>query len=256
MSVTILNPERFADRPVAVLFDLDNTLYPYIPAHAAGMAAVKLRAAEGLGTGPEEFEDAIEKARAEIKTRLGPTASSHSRLLYFQRTLEHLGLRSQVQLSLDFEQTYWDSYLSIAKLRDGVTSFLDQLGRAGIPKVIVTDLTAQIQFQKLVHLGIDGQFEYVVTSEESGADKPDSTGFEIAMDKLSLPSDRGELVWMIGDNLTADIEGARDAIGATTIGLREEIGDYEGNRSIDMVFDSFVELQQFFPGQGWDTPVN
>ena len=251
MSTTILDSERFAERPVAVLFDLDNTLYRYEPAHEAGMTAVRAKAARSVGAGREEFERAFAEARADTKAQLGSAASSHSRLLYFQRTLENLGLRSQVLLSLEFEQTYWRSYLSAVELREGVISFLDQLARAGIPKVIVTDLTAQVQFRKLVYLELDRLFEYVVTSEESGADKPDRSGFDIAMNKLSSPIGP---VWMIGDNVITDLEGAKNAIDATTLALRSEIGDQTKNSSIDMIFDSFGDLERFVSARGWDNP--
>ena len=36
-------PEKFRTKPDCVLFDLDNTLYPYDPAHEAALEAVKLK---------------------------------------------------------------------------------------------------------------------------------------------------------------------------------------------------------------------
>ena len=261
MSIVIRNPEKFANRPSAVFFDLDNTLYPYQPAHEAGMAAVRDKASRNLGINQTEFENAFRRARTETKNQLGSVASSHSRLLYFQRTLEHLGLRSQALLSLEFEQTYWGRFLSAVKLRDGVIEFLDLLAHADIPRVIVTDLTAQIQLRKLVYLDLDQYFEYVVTSEESGADKPDRASFNIALKKLfsSKESDgldvRARTVWMIGDNLAADIEGAKAAIDATTLALKNELGDQQKHPSIDMAFDTFTDLSRFVAEAGWGTPT-
>ena len=247
MTIVVNNPDRFQKRPAAVLFDLDNTLYPYDLANEAGMNSIAEKASAKIGIDTHDFRIAFARARDDVKQRLGAIASSHSRLLYFQRTLEYLGLRSQVMLSLEFEQTYWRNFLSSIELRSGVLGFLDQLSRASIPKVIVTDLTAQIQFRKLLYLDLDRRFEYVVTSEESGADKPDPTGFKLALDKLSLST---ESVWMIGDSISADIEGAKNAIDATTLGLNSEIGDHGTHMPPDLTFDNFEELQQLVADLG------
>jgi HAD superfamily hydrolase (TIGR01549 family) len=253
LSITVNNPDRFIERPSAVLFDLDNTLYFYDPAHEAGNLAVVDKATNSLGVDSQEFNEALARARNDVKQQLGPTASSHSRLLYYQRTLEYLGLRSQVLLSLEFEQTYWRNFLSAVELREGTVSFLDLLARTGIPKVIVTDLTSQIQFRKLIYLDLDQRFEYVVTSEESGADKPDRAGFDLAIGKL--PPQTGS-IWMIGDNISSDIEGAKNAIDATTLVPKSEIGDNANNPAIDLVFDTFTDLEQLFNESGWSKPTS
>jgi HAD superfamily hydrolase (TIGR01549 family) len=248
LSITVNNPDRFTERPSAVLFDLDNTLYAYDPAHEVATSAVVDKATSNLRIDSQKFNETFARARNDVKQQLGPTASSHNRLLYYQRTLEYLGLRSQVLLSLEFEQTYWRNFLSAIVLREGTVSFLDQLARAGIPKVIVTDLTSQIQFRKLIYLDLDQRFEYVVTSEESGADKPDRAGFDLAISKLP-PQDSP--IWMIGDNISSDIEGAKNAINATTLVPKSEIGDKANHPAVDLVFDTFTDLEQFFKESGW-----
>ena len=75
----------------------------------------------------------------------------------------------------------------------------------GIFTANITDLTAQIQFRKLVYFGLDEFFDYVVTSEEAGADKPDKKPFEVVFEKLQLEPER---MWMIGDNPRSDMVGA------------------------------------------------
>jgi len=257
LSVKTLNPNRFSNKPAAVLFDLDNTLYPYEPSHKAGMSSVRSKAITTIGIGANEFDTAFDNARIDTKKQLGSTASAHSRLLYFQRTLEYLGLRSQMLLSLEFEQAYWSSYLAAIKLRKGVIDFLDQLARINITKVLVTDLTAQIQFRKLVYVELDRRFDYVVTSEESGQDKPNQASFVMALNKLfpeihsTGTKPQGETVWMIGDNVTSDIEGAKRGINATTLALKSEIGNHADNNSIDMIFDSFIDLEKFVHEKDW-----
>ena len=182
--IQILNQSRFTRLPDAVLFDTDNTLYAYDPAHLAAQKAVKEKVINTFSINPKDFDNAFNEARKQVKMRLGQTASSHSRLLYMQRMLEIMGLGSQVLLALDFEQTYWRTFLSNATLFDDVKEILDDLRLLGIPTAIVTDLTAQIQFRKVVYFGLDRYFNYIVTSEEAGFDKPHEAPFHIALEKM------------------------------------------------------------------------
>lgn len=240
--IRYINPERFDRLPDAILFDTDNTLYSYVPAHRTAMHAVCSKAEKMLGIAPDTFEKAFAHARNEVKTRLRHTAASHSRLLYFQRMLENIGLGSQVMLALDLEQTYWRTFLSNATLFDELKDFLDDLRLLGVPTAIVTDLTAQIQFRKIVYFGLDHYFDFIVTSEEAGFDKPHEAPFQIALEKMRP---QGDCVWMIGDNAENDIRGSREKINAVTlqkIHKGVEIGT--GPCAPDLAFSEFAELRK------------
>lgn len=111
-----LDDKREICFPEAVIFDTDNTLYPYGPAHKAAMKSVTHKAINTFGVSKQEFLQAFEKSKFEVKDRLGSTASSHSRLLYFQKTIEYLGMGTRIFYTLDFEQTYWRTFLANARL--------------------------------------------------------------------------------------------------------------------------------------------
>ena len=237
----MLNPNRFTSLPDAVLLDTDNTLYPYEPAHSAASRALMTKAMQTLSISESEFNKAYELARQDVKKRLGHVAAAHSRLLYSQRLLELLGLGSQVLLALDLEQTYWRTFLANAELFPGVTALLDDLRLLGIPTAIITDLTAQIQFRKMVYFDLDSFIDHIVTSEEAGADKPDPAPFQLAIEKLRP---QGNNVWMIGDNPEADIAGARRAIGATTLQkLHQGVQRGSGEQVPDAEFKDYQEIQ-------------
>ena len=239
--IEIQNPNRFRTLPKAVLFDTDNTLYPYDPAHAAAMNAVRDKASRVLSIPGKTFDAAFAEARATINKRLQHTASSHSRLLYFQSMLENVALRSQVLLALDLEQTYWRSFLTAAKLFDGVTDLLDDMRLLGIPTAIITDLTAQIQFRKIIYFGLDRYFDYIVTSEEAGFDKPHEAPFKLALEKIR--PEPGP-IWMIGDNPHNDIYGAAKTIDAVTLQkLHKNVEKGTGEQSADATFSEFSELK-------------
>ncbi|WP_145931318.1 HAD family hydrolase [Yersinia bercovieri] len=239
--VKIFSKERFDKLPDAILFDTDNTLYPYDPAHKAAQAAVRDKVVSTFSIKPEEFDKAFKEARDQVKTRLKHTASSHSRLLYLQRMLEIMGLGSQVLLALDFEQTYWRTFLSNAILFDEVKELLDDLRLLGIPTAIVTDLTAQIQFRKVVYFGLDHYFDFIVTSEEAGFDKPHAAPFEIALEKMRP---KGNCIWMIGDNPINDIRGGREKINAVTLQkIHHGTPLGQGENAPDAAFNEFGHLR-------------
>ena len=210
----LYSKKQFNQLPDAILFDTDNTLYAYNPAHAAAQHAVREKVVSTFSISHGAFDEAFNAARDQVKVRLKNTAASHSRLLYLQRMLEIMGLGSQVLLALDFEQTYWRTFLSNAFLFDEVKELLDDLRLLGIPTAIVTDLTAQVQFRKMVYFGLDQYFDYIVTSEEAGFDKPHEAPFKIALEKMSP---KGDCIWMIGDNPVNDIRGGREKINALTL---------------------------------------
>ena len=233
---------RFNELPQAILFDTDNTLYPYDPAHREAHRAVREKVVRILSITPIEFEGAYNQARQEIKNRLKNTAASHSRLLYLQRMLEFLGLGSQVLLALDLEQTYWRTFLANAVLFDHTKDLLDDIRILGIPMAIVTDLTAQIQFRKIVYFGLDQYFDYIVTSEEAGFDKPHEAPFKLAVDKMGV---QGGSVWMVGDNPINDIRGSKEMINAIALqkihaGVEVAINENAPHAS----FENFTDLRK------------
>lgn len=244
MSVRVHCPEARLQAPLAIIFDTDNTLYSYESPHARASAATEEKAVRLLGADAADVHAAFAQARRDVKRQLGATASSHSRLLYFQRGIELLGRKTQLVLTLDLEQTYWRTFLAHCALFPGVREFLLALRSASIGTAIITDLTSQIQFRKIIYFGLDDCFDYVVTSEEAGADKPDEAPFRLAIEKLAVPAER---IWMIGDHPVNDIAGAR-AFGMTTL-LRHDRGGRSGaaaETGCDIAFDDFEELHQFF----------
>lgn len=223
--------------PKLVIFDLDNTLYPYDPAHAAGMGALVAKARDRLGPSGGRFLEAFAEARDELKTALGPCAAAHDRLLYMHRTLEVLGLKSQPLLALDFEQTYWRAFLNASALRPGAQILLDTLRTLGIDRVLVTDLTTRTQFRKLVYHGLDEAFQFIVTSEEAGADKPSDLVWSLLSRKLGTVETP---IWSIGDDVAKDLLGPADYFGAIGIHVTEQTR-HEGCAASCSSFDGLTQ---------------
>ena len=186
-----------ARRPTLAVFDVDNTLYPYDPAHAAGETALVDVAAVETGMAGPDVRRHYEAARARVKERLGRTAASHSRLLYAAEMLESIGFKHQPKLLLQLEQTYWRAFLLEARLRPGVEDLLVALRYNDVPIAVVTDLTLQIQLRKLVHFRIDALIDHLVASEETPSDKWRLDAFRLAISRSGADVDGH--VWFIGD---------------------------------------------------------
>ncbi len=226
--------------PRAVLFDTDNTLYEYSIANRVAENAVKLKIKNLIGVENDKFDQLYSTARKEIKSQLGNTASSHSRLLYYQRVIELLGLRAHLLIALDLEQTFWRTFLANAPLFPYVYETLSLLRSKEIPIAIVTDLTSHIQLRKLTYFGLEDIFDAVVTSEEVGADKPDIRNFNLVVRKLSLTSlDR---IWMVGDDPFTDIYGAKEFGAITFQKIHKGVLLGSGDQLPDYSFSKFKDL--------------
>lgn len=238
--VKIFSRDKFNQLPDAVIFDLDNTLYPYDTAHTMAINTVKEKALKTFSVESKLFDEAFLEAKKQVKKRLFDTASSHNRLLYFQKMLEIMGLGSQILTALDFEQSYWRTFLNHAGLFENVENLFDDFRLLEIPIAIATDLTTQIQFRKIIHFGLDRYVDFVVTSEEVGHDKPHNSLFVLALEKLRP---KGNLVWMIGDDAEKDIQGGRSINAVTLQKLHKSVSPGNGDFIPDASFHEYHELR-------------
>lgn len=188
-----------------ILIDFDNTLYEYAPCHKVALNAVYEWYKQNHEILYDDFALLYGQAQKDVKVRTKNQAASHSRLLYFQRMLEGVTGKTDVQESLKMEDIYWDHFIKTIVMRDNITDFLATCRKNGIKICLITDLTASVQFRKMVATGVDKMVDFVVTSEESGVEKPDHAIFSLALEKLGLTKDD---VVMIGDDIVKDIDGA------------------------------------------------
>lgn len=188
----------------AVIFDLDGTLYDYEEAHKPALDHLMLAGSELLEMSITDFSDAYEWGKKQVKNLISATAASHNRLLYIENALEHLGFKPAMY-ALELYDAYWDTFLNHMRLREGVVELLDYLLNNHTKISLCSDLTAHIQYRKLKRLGIEKYFDYIVTSEEAGVEKPNERIFHLALDKLGVSPK--EAVF-IGDTIDRDIQGA------------------------------------------------
>lgn len=231
----------------AVIFDLDDTLYDYKALERAAFECVGRLVRERLGVSEELYEGAFMRARQTTKEMLGETATSHSRMLYFQKTLEYLDIRP-LYLALEMYETYWGFFLDNMILYPGARELLEALHEKYIRVGVCTDLLAHIQHRKLRRLGMMDDVDCMVTSEEAGVEKPSPGIFKLCLEKLRLPA--GE-VCFIGDNLERDVKGAM-AAGMQAVWFHPEgkgsVPEETVQEDIDVV-SNYEELFRLLAGQ-------
>jgi putative hydrolase of the HAD superfamily len=230
----------------AVLFDLDNTLYPYAPCNEAGKrAALDALRERGYELDRAAFDDLYATGRRETKRETGGTAASHSRHVYFKRGLSRHAGEPDPAGALAAGDAYWNGYLAAMSLCDGVEAVLDALSAAGTDVAVVTNLTTRVQLRKLVRLGIDDRIDLLVTSEEVGREKPSALPFTSALAEFDCsPSE----ALAVGDNVETDVAGA-NAVGLGSAlfvadGDAPVDGDITASQRPDYRLDALADLTE------------
>ena len=188
-----------------LLLDLDNTLYEYQRCHLFALQKLTEKFVELFNLTVEEVDRLYHGSRKAVHdTHLG-TANAHSRLFYIQRMVEKTTGTTNTAVILQLYHIYWDSYINHMELYHDSISLLDRCQSQGIIMVMVTDMLTDIQYKKIKTLGIGSYFNYVVTSEEAGVEKPHPYIFELAISKGLLVNPNLKNIAIIGDNVKKDV---------------------------------------------------
>ncbi|ARU49518.1 HAD family hydrolase [Sulfurospirillum diekertiae] len=217
-----------------ILLDIDNTIYHYESCHKKANQAVLDFVLKEVKIA--DFENAFIKARRDVHIELAETASSHNRLLYFQKTCEYVGI-NPLSWAAKFYNVYWDTFLDSIELYSGVFEFFEDVS----PKYticFVTDLTACIQYRKIEKFGLSKYVSHIVTSEEAGREKPHPYMFLSALNKLNMNPNQ---VCMIGDSYQKDIIGA-SSLGIQSIWLNSKSKQENYNKKFVTEIKEFKEI--------------
>lgn len=221
-----------------ILLDLDHTLYDYHIVHNQSINYTLSQLSNKFSIPVEELEAVLNKVKKKLHVELVNTASSHNRMLYFQRMFEALNVDS-LKYTLEAYNFYWDTFLSLLNYDEGVEEVLGELKR-GRKICLITDLTVHIQHRKVQKLKLYKYLDYMVSSEEAGTEKPHPHIFRMALQKLKLePSD----VCMIGDNYKKDITGACN-LNIRSFWLNRD-GENEKTNELIKEIRSFTELKNY-----------
>ena len=191
----------------AVVFDIDNTLYDYDAAHKVAFRALTAYASEAFGLAPERFEELHGRTYAQQKRLCGENcAAIHNRLIRFQMMLEAIG--QPIAFAPTMSSIYWSGLIGAMTPSPGLIGLMPRLKAMGLKVGVGTNMTADIQFAKLERLGVLRDVDFMVSSEEINAEKPDRRLFDRCVEKAGC---RADACVYVGDSLQKDVFGAENA---------------------------------------------
>lgn len=192
-----------------ILFDLDNTLLDFDLAERIAIKKtllhLKLEPTEKTLRRYSELNLAQWKLLEQGKLTRSAVKTRRFRILF-----EELGIERSVS---EAAQTY-ESLLGAGHyFMDGAEELLHAL--AGKYRLyLVTNGTARVQKSRMQSAGLHPYFEDVFISEEIGFDKPSREYFEHCFARI--PNFCKQSAAIVGDSLTSDIQGGKNA-GIATI---------------------------------------
>jgi HAD superfamily hydrolase (TIGR01549 family) len=194
------------DRPQAVLFDLDDTLFDHTRALTEGLRTLR-RAEPALRRRP--FVDLVERYEQlldRIQPGPPPAPSTHAeaRALRFAALAAWLGVSAGAATAERWSSDYREAYQANRHPVPGVTELLRRLSRQVTLGIVTNNHTAE-QEEKLEVLGLGRWFDFMITSESCGLSKPDPRIYRLALERAAVAP--AEAV-MVGDNWVSDVEGA------------------------------------------------
>jgi putative hydrolase of the HAD superfamily len=210
--------------PAAVLFDLDDTLYPQRSWLSGAWRAVATRAVE--------FDvDPV----ALLRALLAVSAQGSDRGRIIDRALDLVGAKDVpvaplVEAFRLHAPERLDTY-------PGTHRALTLLARR-TPLALVADGDPMIQRNKLQALGLGGRFSAIVLSDELGREhrKPDPLPFQVALEMLGV--DPADAVF-IGDQPDKDTAGA---LAAGVRPIRVHTGEYSGSPDVPTPWGSVRDV--------------
>lgn len=220
----------------AVLFDLDDTLYPESEFVLSGFRAVARWGKDRLGISEEKSYN-----------RLRGMFYNGIRGRTFDLWLEELDLADPKYINLAID--IYREHVPVIRPFPEVPNLLKNLQKHYILG-IVTDGNWRMQERKIKVLAISDFFTTMVLTDKLGPDywKPSPKPFLVALKQLGVEA--GTACY-VGDNIGKDFWGARK-IGLTTIWVRRNDGIYSGTEPPtrdhipDYTIDSLSKLESIF----------
>jgi len=192
-----------------ILFSINDTLYDStFQMNTARMNAVRAMIETGLPTDIETTYRVLE----DIVKEYGPDYTKH-----FDELLKRLGLKREPRVIASGVIAYRETSAAYLKPYPDTVSTLLKLRDLEYKLGVISGGIAVKQWQKLVQLGVQHIFHFVVISEELGTENLDLNVFEFALEKMGV---RPEETVFIGSRLEPDILCA-NKVGLISVRIRK-----------------------------------
>lgn len=223
-----------------LFFDLDHTLWDFRTNSRATLQ--ELYAELELPTyglpDKSEFITAYEEINAALWAQYSVNGMDKEvlRILRFRNTLLQFGVKND-KLARTIGDLYIERCPRRTALMPGALEVLDHLhGKCALH--IITNGFQETQHTKLNSSGLVGYFDCIITSEKAGARKPEPRIFRYALNKARASASESA---MIGDDVKADIHGARSA------GMDQLLFDPDGRHADAEATHRLTHLDELLP---------
>ncbi|MCI4357219.1 MAG: HAD-IA family hydrolase [Thermoplasmata archaeon] len=192
--------------PKVVLFDMDDTIFDHRFAVRQALARVRrddARLSRSTLAGLlGEYDRLLEAVHPDVLA--GRMTHAEARRERFRKLFEWSGARLPERELALVASSYRAFYQAARRPVPGAPELLRWLRRRATVGVVSNNHTDE-QNDKLRALGLDGEVDFLLTSEDAGVEKPDPAIFRRA---LELAGAEAHDAVMVGDNWPADVEGA------------------------------------------------
>ena len=192
-----------------IFFDLDHTLWDY-EANAA-LALKELYDQHGLAEKGMFSHEELVQTFFDVNDMLWDDYNHHRIQRKDLRERRFPTIFKRLNLPIELRPTTIETeYIALAPTKEkvfpGAHEVLDYLSEKYELHVITNGFN-DIQSTKMASSGLTDYFDVLITSETAGFRKPDPRIFQLAIDRAGTKAAES---LMIGDNLKADIGGARN----------------------------------------------
>jgi putative hydrolase of the HAD superfamily len=213
----------------AVIFDLDNTLIDFLTfkketAKAAARAMVKMGLPTDEITAYGKIFSVYDEKGIEYQKTFGDVIRPFGLEINEAEMIQQAAILAYLRRKFDVLKPYPMVKPTLEKLRQKYKL------------AVVTDAPRNKAWQRLVLTGLEKEFNYVITKDDTMEEKPHPSPFYLAMKKLNMLA---PACLFVGDNPERDIKGAKE-LGMMSCWAR--YGSMRRESDADIEIDSISEL--------------
>ena len=197
----------------AILFDLDNTLVDFIRMKEESCkAAVKAMVASGLRMNEGQAFELLMKTYFDVGIESDRAFSEFLKSVdHFDHKILASGINTYLTTKTKFLKPYPNAKLVLGKLK-----------RKGVLLSIVTDAPKTKAYQRLLGMGIEPYFKFVIGYEDTNKSKHTGLPLLLALEMLrkECPDIANSEILVVGDSILRDIVPAKE------LGLKTALAKY------------------------------
>lgn len=166
---------------------------------------------------------------------------NEARKIIVSRSLKKVGAIDE-KLIPELVETFSNIRESMVHLFPGALETLQRMRDLDVHMILITNGASVTQRAKIKKFSLDRYFDHIIIEGEVGFGKPSREIFERA---LSLASCNAKDAWMIGNDLFADIEGAKGT-GINTVYINTQMNSEDSpSEYADLMVPSISDLKRY-----------